>query len=85
MTIADGEYEDDGEYELGDDVTSLAAGKSAHPTAVLVVRLSLDELSRVESMSRETGETPSQMVREALANYLRDRSKSRRMSVSADG
>ncbi len=59
------------EFILGEDVTGQAKSKSRGGTAVIAVRLSLEELAQVESISRETGRTVSHVVREAIRNWLR--------------
>ena len=58
------------EFELGADVTGAAAAKVKKQTAVLSVRLTVDELSRLEAGSRMTGKAVSQLLREALKGYL---------------
>jgi hypothetical protein len=58
------------EYVLGQDITDAASAKSRRGTAVLSVRLSVDELSEIDAISRATGRTASQVVREALGGYL---------------
>jgi len=56
------------EYVLGEEVTERIKGKNKG-TVVLSVRLTSDELKRLESLSRETGKTVSQVVRAAISRY----------------
>lgn len=72
MTIGENE-----EFTLGEDVTSVAKSKSRGGTSVVAVRLSLEELSEIESISRETGKTVSQVLREAIKNGLHASMESR--------
>ena len=58
------------EFALGEDVTALARSRSRGGTAVVAVRLSLSELSEIESICQATGKTMSQVIREALRNWL---------------
>ena len=60
----------DEDYVLGEDVTSLAKSKAKHGTVVLSVRLSVDEVAELEAVSDATRKTLSQVVREALKEYL---------------
>lgn len=61
---------DNEDVTLGEDVTALAKSKSKGGTSVVAVRLSLEELSELESISQETGKTVSQVMREAIRNGL---------------
>jgi predicted transcriptional regulator len=63
----DNEHE---EYVLGPDVTPSAAARERRGTTVLSVRLAPDELAQLESVSRATGRTISQIVREALSSCI---------------
>ena len=71
MTIPDRNEQE--EYVLGEDVTAQAAAKASKGTAVLSVRLPIEDLATLESLSRVTGRTTSQLVREALTSYLQTR------------
>jgi hypothetical protein len=62
-----GEQED---FVLGEDVTSLARSKIRKESVVLSVRLSAEEFAAVDALSRETGRTPSQTVRNAIKDYV---------------
>ncbi|MDA8216642.1 MAG: ribbon-helix-helix domain-containing protein, partial [Dehalococcoidales bacterium] len=59
-------------FVLGEDVTSLAASKRASGTAVVSVRLTSAEVAELESLSRASGKTISQIAREALTAYVRN-------------
>jgi predicted transcriptional regulator len=54
------------EYILGEDVTAAATVKGRRGTSVLSVRVSNQELARLDALSQMTGKTFSQIVREAL-------------------
>jgi hypothetical protein len=56
------------EYELGKEVTDKIKSK-AKGTVVFSVRLTTDELKRLEVVSQESGKTVSQVVREAINSY----------------
>ena len=58
------------EFVLGEDVTALAGPKSRGGTAVLSIRLPLEEVSEIESISRATGKTVSHVIREAIKTWL---------------
>jgi hypothetical protein len=57
------------EYELGEEVTQLAKGKGAKNTTVVSVRLSVEEVARLEGWSQQTGKSISDIVRDAISNY----------------
>src|SRR5687768_10747650 len=57
------------EVVLGADVTERARAKSNKGTAVLSVRLTTQELAKVDAASRATGRSVAQITREALAGY----------------
>lgn len=59
------------EYVLGEEVTSSARTKSRGGTAVVAVRLSVEEIAELESTSRATGKSLSQVLREAIRKGLR--------------
>lgn len=59
------------EFTLGRNVTGQAKSNSRGGTAVVAVRLSLEEISQIESISRDTGKTISHIVRDAVRNWLR--------------
>ena len=59
-----------GEFVLGDDVTSLARSRLRKGSVVLSVRLSAEELAAVDALASENGKTPSQIVREAIRDYV---------------
>ena len=61
--------EDSKEYVLGAKVTEAAKGRKQSASVVLSVRLSTEELVRLESLSESTGKTVAQIVREAISNY----------------
>ena len=56
-------------YELGDEVTELAGSKKRRETVVLSVRVSIDELGRIEEIARRTDKTVSQVARKAITSY----------------
>jgi hypothetical protein len=62
--------EQNAEYELGRDVTESASSKSRSTSVVLSLRVTTDELAEVEAVSRATGRSISQVVREAVQNFL---------------
>ncbi len=57
-------------FELGEEVTSLAKSKMQKGTVVLSVRLPVDEFSALERVARFSGRIPSQIAREAIHGYL---------------
>lgn len=61
--------DDRDDYVLGEDVTHLAAPKGKRDTAVISVRLATQELRELDALSKATGKTISQVVREALAAF----------------
>ncbi len=74
------------EFALGENVTALAKSKSRGGSAVVAVRLSLSEFSEIESISRATGRSVSQVVREALRNWLHfDASSQPTVTISIKG
>lgn len=74
------------DYELGENVTGLArASRSKLGNVVLSVRLSSEELARVEAVAEEEGKTLSQVVREALrkhASETRRKARARQPQVT---
>ncbi len=56
-------------FQLGADVTDKARAKTAKGTAVLSVRLTTDELEKLDAASKLAGKSISQVAREALASY----------------
>lgn len=59
----------DEDIVLGDDVTRLAKPEQRRGTAVLSVRLAVDEVNRLEAVGRASGKTVSQVIRDAIAAY----------------
>lgn len=59
----------DSYYELGQDVTHLATAGKRKETSVISVRLSGEEIKRLEELGRENGKTISQIIRDAIASY----------------
>ena len=57
------------EYELGKDVTNSARSKTARDTAVVSVRLPVEDVARLERLCHQTGKSMSQIVREAIHGY----------------
>ena len=57
------------DYVLGEEITATSKAKKQTGTGVLSVRLSTEELTRLDQISRSTGKTLSQLVREAVAAY----------------
>jgi predicted DNA-binding protein len=55
--------------ELGREVTAQARAKEKKGTAVLSVRLSIEELKKLDAASRITGKSIAQLAREALSSY----------------
>lgn len=60
------------DFVLSEDVTAFAKSKSKSRggSAVVAVRLSLEEISEIESVSSRTGKTVSQVLRDAIRNGL---------------
>jgi hypothetical protein len=58
------------EFVLGEEVTQAARGKPRRETAVLSVRLSVEEIAELEALSRASGKSMSQILREALLSYV---------------
>ena len=55
---------------LGRDVTEAARSKNKGGTTIVFsVRLAVDDVRQLEQLSRQTGRTVSQIVREAIQNY----------------
>jgi len=61
---------DQNEFVLGKDVTTKARAKDSQGTTVLSVRVPIDEMVMVERACRSIGKTPSQIVREAIHQYI---------------
>ena len=55
--------------ELGENVTHLATTSRKKDTSVVSVRLSGDDITRLENIARENGKTVSQIIRDAIASY----------------
>ena len=55
-------------YIAGRDVTEKFRG-ARKESVVLSVRMSIDEMKRLEALSQETGKTIAQVVRESVASY----------------
>jgi len=77
--------ENENECVLGEDVTDLAGQRSRGGTTVLSIRLSLDELAEIESISRATKKTISQVAREAIREALRFHRHSQPQVVPLEG
>jgi predicted DNA-binding protein len=58
------------EYELGAEVTERAAARGGKNSAVLSVRLHVEDLHRLETASAVTGRSVAQIVREAISAYV---------------
>ena len=58
------------EYILGDDVTARAGAETRRGTVVLSVRVSVDDMSRLEKDSHRVGKSLSELVRDALRGYI---------------
>jgi hypothetical protein len=56
-------------YKLGGNVTRTAKSHKRKDTVVLSVRISVEELARVEALAEATGRTVSQVAREAVSAY----------------
>ena len=59
----------DSYYELGRDVTHLVASGNKKETSVISVRLTINEIKRLEKIGRESDKTVSQVIRYAIAAY----------------
>ncbi len=59
----------DSYYELGRDVTHLVASGNKKETSVISVRLTINEIKRLEKIGRESDKTVSQVIRDAIAAY----------------
>ena len=59
----------DRDVALGDNATRLAKSERRRETAVLSVRLAVDEVDRLEALGRASGKTVSQVIRDAIAAY----------------
>jgi hypothetical protein len=57
------------EFVLGEDVTEAARPRGRKESAVLSVRLPIEEIAEVEALSRAANKSMSQLVREALQAY----------------
>lgn len=57
---------------LGKEVTEMAHGRQKLDTAVVSVRLTVDEIACLEQAARHSGKTLSQIVREAVRSYQGD-------------
>lgn len=57
------------EYELGNEVTHLATSKAKQETSVISVRVTINDIGRLEGIGRESGKTVSQVIRDAIAAY----------------
>ena len=57
------------EFILGDNVSQAARGKDRRDTTVISVRLSNDEVARLERLGLASGKTVSQIVRDAISAY----------------
>ena len=57
------------EQTLGENITAMAASHRKAETAVISVRLGIDEIARLEEMGRAAGQTVSQVIRDAIASY----------------
>lgn len=57
------------EYVLGANVTKKARKGTAKETAVMSVRLTTNEVAHLESLSRSTGLSVAQIIRDAIASY----------------
>ena len=57
------------EYELGKEVTHLATSKAKQETSVISVRVTKDDIGRLEGIGRESGKTVSQVIRDAITAY----------------
>ncbi len=61
--------QDHEDYELGRNVTHLFKSASKRETSVISVRLSGEEIKRLEELGRDNGKTVSQVIRDAIASY----------------
>ena len=59
----------DNQYILGENVTQAAGRKERRDTTVISVRLSNNEVARLEQLGVTNGKTVSQIVREAISAY----------------
>ena len=62
--------DDSAAFVLSEDITRGATTKGQKGSAVFSLRLTPDELAAIDVLSRSTGKSPSQIVREALKQYL---------------
>ena len=56
-------------YELGRNITRLAAAGEKKETSVVSVRLTVSEIAKLEGIAQENGKTVSQVIRDAVASY----------------
>ncbi|MBM2812060.1 MAG: hypothetical protein HW416_2819 [Chloroflexi bacterium] len=61
---------DDDAYALGEEVTAVASAKAKSATAVLSVRLTVQEVAEIEEVCRVNGQSLSQVVRDSLLKAL---------------
>ena len=59
----------DEDFELGRNITRMATTGTKRDTAVISVRLTEEDIGRLEAIGRESGKTVSQVVRDAIAAY----------------
>ena len=57
------------EVELGKNVSNLFRSKTRRETSVISVRLTGDEIKRLESIGRYSDKTVSQVIRDAISAY----------------
>ncbi len=57
------------EYVLGQDITSIARAKNRKETSVVSVRLTGSEVTKLDSLSRQSMKSVSQIVKDAIAAY----------------
>ena len=60
----------DEEVVLGKDATELFKAKTRKDTAVVSVRLSWDDIKRLETIGSQEDKTISQVIRESISAYL---------------
>lgn len=73
------------DFELGRDVTAHAKADGKRETVVLSVRVTGEELRRLEILARNSGRSVSQLVREALNAYTPAASGTQATSVLSIG
>lgn len=69
------------DFELGRDVTAQAKTEGKRETVVLSIRVTGEELRRLETLARGSGKSVSQVAREALTAYTPTASGSHATSV----